>query len=201
MNRKVLVFLILLTVLLLDQTLKVWVKTHLHYGESFGILGSDHFLIHFVENNGMAFGLSLGGRVGKLLLSLFRFGAVVLLALYLAQLLRHHASRLLLAAFAFIEAGAAGNIIDSIFYGVLFSESGPHTGLARFWPAEGGYESLFHGRVVDMLYLPLVYGVYPDWLPLIGGNSFLFFRPIFNVADVSITVGVLLLLIHYYRRR
>ncbi|NJB85908.1 signal peptidase II [Lewinella marina] len=201
MNRKAIVFLVLLTVLLLDQGLKFWVKTHLHYGEEFGILGSRYALIHFVENNGMAFGLSFGGRTGKLLLSLFRFGAVILLAYYLWQLLRQRASRLLVAAFAFIEAGALGNIIDSIFYGVLFSESAPHTGVARFLPPGGGYESLFHGRVVDMLYLPLVYGVYPDWVPFVGGNSFLFFRPIFNVADVSITVGVILLLAYYYLRR
>ena len=108
---------------------------------------------------------------------------------------------MLIAAFALIEAGALGNIIDSVFYGVLFSDSSPHGGPAEFLPADGGYEELFYGRVVDMLYFPLVYGVYPDWLPVFGGKSFLFFRPIFNVADVSITVGVVLLLGFYYLRR
>ncbi|MBB4080462.1 signal peptidase II [Lewinella aquimaris] len=200
MTRKLTLFLILLSVLLLDQALKFWVKTNMFYGEEFGILGADRALIHFVENNGMAFGLSFGGREGKLILSLFRILAVVLLGYYLVDLLRQRVSGLLLAAFTFIEAGALGNIIDSVFYGVLFSESRPNGQIAEFLPAGGGYESLFFGRVVDMFYFPLVYGVYPDWLPLVGGNSFLFFRPIFNVADVSISVGVVLLLVYYYRR-
>ncbi len=201
MTRKATILLLLLSVLLLDQGLKFWIKTHLHYGEEFGILGADRALIHFVENNGMAFGLSFGGRIGKLVLSLFRVAAVVLLAYYLLELLRRRASRLLLAAFACIEAGALGNILDSVFYGVLFSESTPHGGVAEFLPPGGGYESLFFGRVVDMFYFPLFYGVYPDWLPLWGGQSYLFFRPIFNVADVSISVGVVLLLGYYYLRR
>ncbi len=201
MTRKATLLLLLLSVLLLDQGLKFWIKTHLHYGEEFGILGADRALIHFVENNGMAFGLSFGGRIGKLVLSLFRVAAVVLLAYYLLELLRRGASRLLLAAFACIEAGALGNILDSVFYGVLFSESTPHGGVAEFLPPGGGYESLFFGRVVDMFYFPLFYGVYPDWLPLWGGQSYLFFRPIFNVADVSISVGVVLLLGYYYLRR
>lgn len=201
MSRKTTLFLILLTVLLLDQALKFWVKTHMLYGEEFGILGADRALIHFVENNGMAFGLSFGGRIGKLVLSLFRIGAVIVLAIYLWELLRRKASRLLIAAFAFVEAGALGNIIDSVFYGVLFSASTPFGEPAIFLPPGGGYESLFHGRVVDMFYFPLFYGVYPSWLPLVGGEPYLFFRPIFNVADVSISVGVVLLLVSYYRKR
>jgi signal peptidase II len=201
MSRRNLVLLILLLVLLLDQGVKVWVKTHMYYGEEFGMLGSSRALIHFVENNGMAFGLSFGGRIGKLLLSLFRILAVGLLGVYLIELLRRGSSRLRLAAFAFVQAGALGNIIDSVFYGVLFSESAPYGRVAEFLPEGGGYESLFHGRVVDMFYFPLFYGVYPEWLPFVGGNAYLFFRPIFNVADVSITVGVVLLLLSYYRQR
>jgi signal peptidase II len=201
MSRRTLVLLILFVVLLLDQGLKVWVKTHMYYGEEFGILGSPRALVHFVENNGMAFGLSFGGRTGKLLLSLFRILAVGLLAVYLIELVRRAGPRLRLAAFAFVEAGAVGNIIDSVFYGLLFSESKPYGRVAEFLPEGGGYEGIFYGRVVDMFYFPLFYGVYPEWVPIVGGNAYLFFRPIFNVADVSITLGVVLLLISYYRQR
>lgn len=200
MSRKTTLFLILVLVLLLDQALKIWVKTHLHYGEEFGIFGADRALIHFVENNGMAFGLSFGGRAGKLVLSLVRIAAVVLVAIYLNELLRRGASRLLIAAFAFIEAGALGNIIDSVFYGLFFSASGPFGEPAVFLPTGGGYESLFFGRVVDMFYFPLFYGVYPVWFPLVGGEPYLFFRPIFNIADVSITVGVVLLGVYYLKK-
>ena len=200
MSRKASVALLLFTVLLLDQTLKVWVKTHMVYGEEFGILGADRALIHFVENNGMAFGLTFGGRIGKLVLSLFRIGAAVVLCVYLMELLRRRARPLLITAFTFITAGALGNIIDSVFYGVLFSASEPGGGVAEFLPQGGGYESLFFGRVVDMFYFPLFYGVYPDWLPVVGGTPYLFFRPIFNVADVAISVGVVLLLVYYYRK-
>ena len=200
MSRKATVLLLLFLVLLLDQGLKVWVKTHMAYGEEFGILGADRALIHFVENNGMAFGLSFGGRIGKLVLTLFRLGAVVVLGVYLAELLRRRSPGLLTTAFTFILAGAVGNIIDSLFYGVLFSASLPGGEVAEFLPAGGGYEQLFFGRVVDMFYFPLFYGVYPDWIPLVGGSAYLFFRPIFNVADVSISVGVVLLLLYYYRK-
>ena len=200
MSRKATVALLLFTVLLLDQALKVWVKTHMAYGEEFGILGADRALIHFVENDGMAFGLSFGGRIGKLVLSLFRIGAAVVLCVYLVELLRRRAYPLLLTAFSFITAGALGNIIDSVFYGVLFSASEPGGDVADFLPEGGGYESLFFGRVVDMFYFPLFYGVYPDWLPVVGGTPYLFFRPIFNVADVAISVGVVLLLVYYYKR-
>lgn len=200
MNRKTLVGLTLLLVLLLDQGLKIWVKTHLSYGEEFQIFGSSHFLVHFVENNGMAFGLSLGPDFGKLILTLFRITAVSLLFVYLFRLVRERAERMLLLGFTLILAGALGNIIDSVFYGYIFSESSFHGGVAELFPAEGGYAPLLYGRVVDMLHFPLFYGTYPEWLPLLGGRSYLFFRPVFNLADVAISLGVALLLFFYFTR-
>jgi len=198
MNRKTLVAFTLLTVLVIDQGTKIWVKTHLAYGEELGIFGSDRALIHFVENNGMAFGLSFGASYGKLLLTLFRLAAVSLLFVYLRRLVRERAERSLLLGFALIQAGALGNILDSVFYGRLFSESSFHGGVARMFPADGGYAPLLYGRVVDMLYFPLFYGNYPEWLPYFGGRAYLFFRPVFNVADVAIALGVMVLLYFYY---
>ncbi|WP_082921577.1 lipoprotein signal peptidase [Lewinella sp. 4G2] len=198
MRRRRLVYLTLFLVLLADQALKIWVKTHMAYGEEIQLLGMDRALIHFVENNGMAFGLSLGGSYGKLLLTLFRVTAVTFLFFYLGRLLKTLAPRRLLVGFALIQAGALGNIIDSVFYGVIFSESSFHGGVATLFPEGGGYAPLLYGRVVDMLYFPLLYGNYPAWFPFVGGQAFLFFRPVFNIADVAIAVGVFLLLSYYF---
>lgn len=198
MNRKLLVSLTLFLVLLLDQGLKIWVKTHMAYGEEIQLFGWDGALIHFVENNGMAFGLSLGAQYGKLFLTLFRITAVSFLFVYLFRLMRDKAEKVLLLGFSLIQAGALGNIIDSVFYGYIFSESSFHGGVATLFPAEGGYAPLLYGRVVDMLYFPLFYGSYPEWMPVLGGQSYLFFRPVFNIADVAISVGVLLLLFFYF---
>ncbi|MFK8162210.1 MAG: lipoprotein signal peptidase [Lewinella sp.] len=198
MNRKSLVSLTLFLVLLLDQGLKIWVKTHMAYGEEFQLFGSGGALIHFVENNGMAFGLSLGAKYGKLFLTLFRITAVSFLFVYLFRLMRDKAEKTLLLGFSLIQAGALGNIIDSVFYGYIFSESSFHGGVATMFPAEGGYAPLLYGRVVDMLYFPLFYGTYPEWVPVLGGQSYLFFRPVFNIADVAISAGVLLLLYFYF---
>jgi signal peptidase II len=198
MNRNSLVTLTLLVVLVIDQGTKIWVKTHLAYGEELQIFGSDHALIHFVENNGMAFGLSFGADYGKLLLTLFRITAVSLLFVYLRRLIRERAERSLLLGFALIQAGALGNIIDSVFYGRIFSESSFHGGVASMFPEAGGYAPLLYGRVVDMLYFPLFYGNYPDWIPYLGGRAYLFFRPVFNIADVAISLGVIVLLFFYF---
>ncbi len=200
MSRKSLAYLILLLVLLLDQGSKIWVKTHMAYGEEIAILGCDRALIHFVENNGMAFGMSFGGAYGKVALTLFRLLAVSCLGYYLGLLVRARPGRRILIGFTLVLAGAIGNIIDSLFYGVLFSGSTYHSGPATLLPEGGGYAPLFFGRVVDMLYFPLAYGVYPAWVPWLGGQSYLFFRPVFNVADVAICSGVVLLLVGYYSR-
>ncbi|MBC6996328.1 lipoprotein signal peptidase [Neolewinella lacunae] len=198
MKRERIVFLTLLLVLLADQASKIWVKTHLAYGEEIRIFGSSHLLIHFVENNGMAFGISLGGDYGKLLLTLFRIVAVVFLGMYLRRAVQSGEDRQLLFGFSLVLAGAIGNIIDSVFYGRIFSESSFHGDVATLFPPEGGYAPLLYGRVVDMFYFPLFYGNYPDWLPWLGGKAFVFFRPVFNVADVAISLGVVLLLWYYF---
>lgn len=199
MNRKKTVYLTLLLVVLADQALKIWVKTHMAYGEEIQLFGWDRALIHFVENNGMAFGLSFGGDYGKLVLTLFRLTAVSFLFVYMNRLIKESAPIGILTGFALIQAGALGNIIDSVFYGVLFSESSFHGGVASFLPAAGGYAPLLYGRVVDMLYFPLFYGTYPEWVPYLGGEAYLFFRPVFNLADVAISAGVFALLWFYLR--
>lgn len=193
MGKKTLVILIIAGVLVLDQALKVWVKLTFNYSEEVQLLGSERMLLHFVENDGMAFGYSFGGSYGKLLLSLFRIAAVVFLCFYLYELVRQAVSQKTLWGFALIQAGAIGNIIDSMFYGLLFSDSTP-VSTATFLPDGGGYAPFLYGRVVDMFYFPLFYGQYPSWIPLLGGDAYLFFKPVFNVADVAITVGVIILL-------
>ncbi len=160
-------------------------------GDNFRI--TDWAIIHFIENPGMAFGMELGGDYGKLILTLFRIVVVGGIIYWLRGLIKEKAPNIAIVSVSLILAGAIGNIIDSIFYGVLFSSS--YGQIATFLPAEGGYAGWFHGQVVDMFYFPLFKGYLPEWLPIWGGDYFIFFRPIFNVADTSISVGVLLLLI------
>jgi signal peptidase II len=188
-------FLLVLIVLLIDQASKIWVKTNMQYGDQISILGLSWGFIHFVENNGMAFGITLGGKAGKLFLSLFRIGAVGFLIYYIRKLIHTGTSMGVLICFALILAGAIGNILDSAFYGVLFSESSYHGGLAEIFPADGGYAGLLHGKVVDMLYFPMIDTYLPDWVPIWGGERFQFFKPVFNVADSSISIGIVSLLL------
>lgn len=166
------------------------------YGDEISILGLDWALLHFVENNGMAFGLSLGGDIGKLILSVFRIIAVLFLTYYIKVLIEAKASMGLLCSFALILAGAIGNIIDSAFYGLIFSDS-YHGGLAEMFPEGGGYAGFLYGRVVDMFYFPLFSGRFPEWLPIWGGEHYLFFRPVFNIADIAITSGVLSIILFH----
>ncbi len=161
------------------------------YGESFKILGLDWANIHFVENPGMAFGFEFGEGIGKLALSLFRLCAFGFLVWYIRSLVLRKAPVSVLISFALILAGAIGNIIDSAFYGVVFSESSYHCiSPATLFPAEGGYGTFLHGKVVDMLYFPIHEFQLPNWVPRFGGGRFMFFAPVFNIADASITAGV-----------
>ncbi len=198
MKKSLIVTLIIILVLILDQWLKVWVKLNMPYGSSFDILELSWAKIHFVENNGMAFGLSYGGVAGKFILSTFRIAMVGVLIYILRSLIKSKESIGLLISFSLIIAGAMGNIIDSMFYGLLFSESNYHLGnLAEFMPEGGGYAPFLQGMVVDMFSFPLFSGTYPEWIPKIGGSRFTFFSFIFNVADAAISVGVASILLFH----
>ncbi|HBG24333.1 MAG: lipoprotein signal peptidase [Bacteroidetes bacterium GWF2_41_61] len=185
--------LLVVLLLVIDQIVKIWIKTNMTIGESIPVLG-DWFQIYFIENNGMAFGMQFGGTFGKLVLTLFRMVLIGFIIYYVNKLVKERAPAGVLYGVALILVGAVGNVIDSIFYGVVFSES-TYSTMATIFPQGGGYAPLFFGKVVDMLYFPLIDTTLPDWVPFRGGEKFIFFRPIFNIADSCITIGVAYLLI------
>jgi len=183
---------IILLVLIIDQSVKIWIKTNMILGQEYNVLG-DWFIIHFTENNGMAFGMEFWGKHGKIFLTLFRIVAVIGIGWYLRILIKQEAPKMVIISIALIMAGALGNILDSVFYGILFDES--FYKVAEFLPSDGGYASLLQGRVVDMLYFPIFRGNYPSWFPFWANQNFIFFRPVFNIADSSITIGVAYILL------
>lgn len=181
-------------VLTCDQVFKIWIKTNMYLGQEFPVFGN-WFLIHFTENNGMAFGFEFGADAGKLFLSVFRVIAIGGIVWYLVRIVRRKSPRGVIVCISLILAGAIGNMIDSAFYGMLFNDS--FNRVASFLPADGGYAPLLFGKVVDMLYFPLIDGFLPSWVPFWGGDYFVFFRPVFNIADSSITIGVIILLLFH----
>lgn len=183
---------LIVIILVIDQTLKIWIKTHMEIGQEIRLFGN-WGLIHFIENNGMAFGMEMGGKTGKFILSIFRIIAICGIGWFLSTLINKKANLGLILAVSAIMAGAIGNIIDSAFYGMIFSES--YSQPAILFPPGGGYSSFLHGRVVDMFYFPVIDTYWPEWSPIRSGESFVFFRPVFNVADSAITCGVISILL------
>lgn len=175
-------------ILVIDQALKIWVKTHMAIGQEIHLFGN-WGLIHFIENNGMAFGMEMGGKTGKFILSIFRIIAIIGIGWVLVSLIKKKANAGLVLAVSAIMAGAIGNMIDSAFYGMIFSESFSQP--AILLPPGGGYSSFLQGRVVDMFYFPVIDTHWPMWSPIKAGESFVFFRPVFNVSDSAITCGVI----------
>jgi signal peptidase II len=187
--------LIIILLLVADQVLKFRIKTTMSLGDEI-VVFDNWFTLHFVENNGMAFGFEFAGEYGKMFLSIFRIVAVIAIGWYLFKLAKHKDIPFgFIVSISLIFAGAIGNIIDSLFYGIIFEHS--YGQVAALFPEGGGYAGFLHGKVVDMFYFPLIEGRYPGWIPYFGGNSFIFFRPVFNIADSAITVGIFSILIFY----
>lgn len=194
MSQKKIAILVIFILLVLDQVLKIWIKMNFRLGEEVHVLGN-WFILHFVENKGMAFGFEFGIKYGKVLLTLFRLVASVAIFWYLLKLIKKGIPNGLVISIALICAGAVGNVIDSAFYGLIFTDSFGR--VAEIFPDGGGYTTFLHGSVVDMLYFPIINTTLPDWFPIGGGEEFVFFRPVFNIADSAITVGISLIIIFY----
>ena len=192
-------FLILgVLLVVIDQIIKILVKTNMTIGEHFNVIGN-WFQIYFIENEGMAFGMKFGGQTGKLLLSLFRVVLAGALIYWIRGLLKKAKTPVgVIAELTLITAGAVGNIIDCQFYGLLFDAS-TYTSVASFLPEGGGYAPFFFGKVVDMFYFPIIDTTFPEWMPLIGGNPFRFFAPVFNFADSCVTCGAFYLIFFQWR--
>lgn len=187
---------LIFSILLIDQLIKIYVKTHFFLGEEIHVAGN-WFILHFTENNGMAYGMEFGGDFGKLFLSVFRMIAIAGIGWYMWTLTKKNEDKFFIICIALIFAGAVGNLIDSAFYGMIFSDSGYE--VARFMPEEGGYSSFLHGKVVDMFYFPVIEGHFPSWFPIWSGEEFIFFRPVFNFADAAISAGVILIIFNQKR--
>lgn len=199
--------LIISTIIIVDQALKIWIKTTHPTGEVMRVFGMDWFRLHFIENPGMAWGWKFGNETGKVILTLFRLAAVIFGTWYLGRIVKQQYRRGFIVCAALIYAGALGNLIDSMFYGMIFdkgltydpaiSDYLQYSGVAQF--SSNGYSSFLHGSVVDMLYFPMFRGHFPSWFPIVGGDDFEFFSAIFNIADASISVGVVTLLLFQKR--
>lgn len=185
-----------IAILVIDQIVKIWIKLTFTIGEEVNLIG-DWCRLHFIENEGMAFGMSFGGTIGKYVLTFLRIGASFLIGAYLLKLIKQKVSKLMIYGFTLIFAGAIGNIVDSLFYGCIFSES-TFFQVAEIFPEQGGYAPFALGKVVDMFYFPLIDTVLPDWIPFVGGERFRFFNAIFNVSDIAITIGVMVLVIAFF---
>ena len=192
-SRGLIAAILILALLVIDQVIKIWVKTNMPLYDTIEI--TSWFKIHYIENNGMAFGMTF---VNKLVLSLFRIAAIALLCYYISLLVRRGCRLGYLICVAVVTAGAAGNIFDSMFYGLIFSGSSPYY-VSYFVPFGDGYAPFLMGKVVDMFYFPLIETEWPTWMPFVGGQHFVFFSPIFNFADSCISVGIVALLIFYGR--
>jgi signal peptidase II len=198
MNKKALIAIAtVVIIILLDQVLKVWVKTHMMLGDQIPLIGN-FVVMHFTENSGMAFGLEWGGVIGKYFLSIFRIVFSGYIVYYIYKLIKEGASTYLILFVSMILAGAIGNVLDCMFYGLIFSESPHFMGhqmAARFTPFGEGYGTFLQGKVVDMIFCPIYHGTYPAWVPVLGGQELIFFQFIFNIADSAISVGIFFIFI------